>query len=741
MLGGKWCIKMVLGRLRSWLKDFTKSKEESKVDAPVSLPTLESEQQQIGCSFIQWYNQRQSSNWLYVDVSPAVIKHLRSHFQELVSQTITAADKILAHQFNLLGSGDYIPLDPDRSQTPHFSPNTLQPSSPNSPDSYNYHPIDWYLDPITNLRFPQGIPHKQWNLLEMRPGSADIKLPWELARCQHWVTLGQAYRLTEDERYAKEIAYELADFMVANPIGIGINWTCTMDVALRALNWSLGLALIRSCETLPPDFWQSAYSALFAHGVFIYNNLENNYEVTSNHFLSNVVGLYYLAKVFHDLPQGQIWEKFCRESLEQEIQVQVLEDGADYESSIPYHRLVTELFLGAARLAQFYNEPLSEAYLKRLHQMVDFLLGVLRPDGLMPQVGDADDGRLHIFTHYGTWQPQDARHLLAPAALLLKESAWLSYAGVDGVWEAAWWGFDLERRQEAEGRRQKTGGSPDETNSPPGDESRGEWPFAPVEKDRNLPPLCKEFPQAGLTVFREQGNYLLISNGVVGTKGFGNHKHNDQLGFECHINSIPLLVDPGSYVYTSDFEARNLFRSTGYHNTLRIDGEEQNEMRPEWIFRLFETAHGKSLGFHCTQEYSEYQGQHIGYQRLKSPIIHERRFRFLQQSGTLYICDRLQGRGSHLLEWHFHFAPEVNVTLQGEGVYQISAQNQHFFFCTPQTLAGEVNQAWYSPSYGVKIPCQSLDLTINAELESANDWFFTLAPEADYSSLILNSKF
>ncbi|NER50214.1 MAG: hypothetical protein F6J92_26770 [Symploca sp. SIO1A3] len=39
------------------------------------------------------------------------------------------------------------------------------------------------------------------------------------------------------------------------------------------------------------------------------------------------------------------------------------------------------------------------------------------------------------------------------------------------------------RRQEAEGRRQKAGGrrqeaegSPDETISPPGDESRGEWP-------------------------------------------------------------------------------------------------------------------------------------------------------------------------------------------------------------------------------------------------------------------------
>ena len=68
-----------------------------------------------------------------------------------------------------------------------------------------YQPIDWYLDPMPDLRFPERVPHREWNLLEMRPGLADIKLPWELGRCQHWVPLGQAFRLTGDERYAVEI--------------------------------------------------------------------------------------------------------------------------------------------------------------------------------------------------------------------------------------------------------------------------------------------------------------------------------------------------------------------------------------------------------------------------------------------------------------------------------------------------------------------------------------------------------
>ena len=95
------------------------------------------------------------------------------------------------------------------------------------------------------------------------------------------------------------------------------------------------------------------------------------------------------------------------------------------------------------------------------------------------------------------------------------------------------------------------------------------------------------FPMAGLAAMRAgTTGYLLVTNGIVGTNGFGNHKHNDQLSFEYHFDGVPLVVDPGSYVYTSDPDARNLFRGTAYHNTVQIDSVEQNELKPEWLFRL-----------------------------------------------------------------------------------------------------------------------------------------------------------
>ena len=111
-----------------------------------------------------------------------------------------------------------------------------------------------------------------------------------------------------EDRFAREIVRELRDFMDANPVGTAVNWACTMDVALRAVNWAVALELIRPC-TLPPEVWLEAYQALFDHGGFIERHLENHYEVTSNHFLSNVVGLFYVASVFRDLPRGQLWDR------------------------------------------------------------------------------------------------------------------------------------------------------------------------------------------------------------------------------------------------------------------------------------------------------------------------------------------------------------------------------------------------------------------------------------------------
>lgn len=620
-----------------------------------------------------WLAGLRSSPRLFPAVSPEAAARLYKDMPEQADATVAAAERILRHEFNLLGSGPYQPVDPERT------------------DGNGYLPIDWNLDPVSGLRFPSGIHYKDWDLWKMRPGMADVKLPWELARCQHWPVLAQAWLLTGDARFADEVFAERSDFDEANPVGYGIHWTCTMDVAIRAANWALALEMLRAYPA-PEEVWSAAYRSLFEHGRFIRANLEDKYEVTSNHFLSNAIGLFYLARVFQESDEAQGWEVFSRNAIEREMQVQILPDGADFESSVPYHRLVAELFLGAVKVADQSGNPFSEQLRARLQDMVEFLFGVLRPDGLMPQLGDADDGRLHILTDYGTWKPQDARHLLASASHVLGIAEWRPYAGIKGQWEAFWW---------------SGGADCDGFRADP------------------LPSLEQRFPDAGIAIHRSPEAYLAITNGIVGTKGFGNHKHNDLLGFEYHPLGIPLIVDPGSYVYTADPSARNLFRSTGYHNTLMVDGVEQNEANPEWIFRLFEKAFPETMECQTTGDAFVYRGRHIGYTRLEHPVIHERKFELARDNGSLSITDRLEGSGAHKLCWHFHLAPEVEVEQDaGEILLHQKKAGVHWQLKIPANLGVKCIPAWYSPSYGIRVPCQAIELEAEVVLSNEALWHF-----------------
>jgi hypothetical protein len=545
--------------------------------APAPVPRLDSDTEAIGVSSTDWCRRRRERSTLYSSVPPETIARLRERDGGRVNATLAAAERLLQHEFDLLGSGPYMPRDPDRGP------------------AGGYAPIDWYIDPVRRLRFPRGVPYKQWNLLEMRPQNADIKYPWELARCQHWPVLGQAYRFTHDDHFAIEIARELDDFVEANPTGVGVNWTCTMDVGLRVVSWAIGLELVHVSAALDDAFWTRAYTALFDHGVFIRNNLENTYEVTSNHFLSNLLGLQFAGAVFQGLERGEEWATFARASIEHEMQVQVLTMAQT--TSRPFVPSAGgRALLGAARLAEFGGHPLSSAYCARL-RMVVYLAAVTRgrPDaaGWRRRRRPAACVR-GIRGDYAAGSAASIRS----AGAMFDEPAWVALGGGAGS-----------------GRRH--GGA-----SPSPEDSFGH------------PALrAMLFPKAGIAVARNgSGDYLLITNGIVGTNGFGTTTTTICFAFEFHRRRL-LFVDPGSYVYTSDADSRNRFRGTGYHNTVMIDCVEQNEWRPDWLFRLFETSHAETTSFHERGDCVEYVGRHHGYERLPQPVTHERTFRFDKPSG------------------------------------------------------------------------------------------------------------
>ena len=323
------------------------------------------------------------------------------------------------------------------------------------------------------------------------------------------------------------------------------------------------------------DAWRRAYAALYDHAEFIFSNPENKYEVTSNHFLSNVVGLHVLAAVFADIREGTGWDAWCRQALETEIDVQVHEEGADFESSVPYHRLVTELFMASARLARQQGRPLSAHYEDeaRPHGRV---LTRYRATGR----ADAGDRRLRRWAlpHLHLCRRMEAGRT---RGICGARGGAAQPAGMGGARRitrrvgGSWWGYDPAPMLEVGCRGAAAGRSA---------VSRGRYRGGAVRWE-----LSCHHQRRG------------------GNRGFGNHKHNELLSFEYHCDGAPVIVDPGSFCYTSDFAARNLFRGTAYHNTIVVDGVEQNETNPEWIFRMFEKANPEHLGFAEDGDWIEYR--------------------------------------------------------------------------------------------------------------------------------------
>ncbi len=94
---------------------------------------------------------------------------------------------------------------------------------------------------------------------------------------------------------------------------------------------------------------------------------------------------------------------------------QVRPDGVAHEASTSYHRLVTELFVCGTQAADaLVPGSIPDWYRERLELMLAFVRDYTRPDGLAPQIGDADDGRFLPLGDYGA-DPRDHRHLFAQA--------------------------------------------------------------------------------------------------------------------------------------------------------------------------------------------------------------------------------------------------------------------------------------------------------------------------------------
>ena len=538
--------------------------------------------------------------------------------------------------------------------------------------------ITWCRDPLSGFDWPLAF-HADINLI--RNDGSDARVVWELNRLSHLLTLGRAYAVTDGapsnggEEFAAEFFRQLAGWRQQNPVGLGINWNCAMEVALRAMNLLAAFELFLRAPQMDEDALRELLKMFDQHGAHIRRNLEFSHIATSNHYLADVTGLLWLGVMLPELEAAPEWREFGLRELLQELDKQTLPDGADYEASTGYHRLKLELFLYSFVLCHLNGIQITEGHWNKLRAMIDYLRAYLRPDGFAPLIGDTDSGQLMPIV----WRSGDDHgYLLALGAAVFQEPRFKTSG--QSVPQELLWILGAQGVRDYQ-KLESTGDS-----------------------------QSQAFPDAGTYVLRKDDLYLLFNASGSGVKGRGSHGHNDALSIEVSACGTRFIVDPGTYLYTADLHQRHLFRSTAYHSTVEIDGTEQNTIDERAPFLIGNEAQPRVLGWESGLGKDVVIAEHGGYERLPTPVTHRRTVTFNKSDRLWLVADDISGQGEHELAFRFHLAPELKVKVRPDGIIEVCDKmsgGRLLIVASGITVQAGLEERFSSRDYGEKKPSVS----------------------------------
>ena len=602
------------------------------------------------------------------DDPQATINELRRRWPGAEDEIVKRADRILAGYFDLLAFRNL---------------------------SFG-NPVDWHLEPVAGKRAP--LVH--WSRLNYLDADlfGDKKITWELNRHQYFITLGQAYWLTDKERYARTFVDHVNSWMDQNPPKLGVNWASSLEIAFRSIAWIWALHFFKHSDALTLETFSRLCKFLYLNARHLETFL-STYFSPNTHLTGEALGLFYLGALMPEFKESARWRNKGLEILLAQLPRHVQADGVYFEQSSYYHRYTTDFYLHLRVLLSSAGATVPPMLDEKLRLLLDHLMYITRPDGTTPLFGDDDGGRLLSFL---AAPANDFRTTLATGAALF-ERADYKFVADDAVEDALW------------------------LLGPASVARLDQISAAKPEKESIA------FPAGGYYVMRDgwtaQSNYLLFDCGPHGTDNCG-HAHADALSFELAIDGKTTLVDPGTYTYTGSKEMRDWFRSSGAHNTLTIDDESSSVSDGPFSWKTIARSECSSW---ITEANSDYVvASHDGYMRLAEPAKHTRSILFIK-NGFWVVRDFVETSGQHVLEARFHLHPRLKLSQSDDNTMRVIGENGDIPILQISAFAENIEltreNAAVSECYGEKTMAAVLSVSVLAK-GSAELVVFLLPPGA-----------
>ena len=443
----------------------------------------------------------------------------------------------------------------------------------------------------------------------------DPEFVWQFNRHRFFMTLGQAYQMTGDEKYAKafiEIAEEWIDNVPLNEKYANGPWR-SLDTGFRGEYWSKAIWLFHDSPFLTEEFLQKYYDSMVKQAEHIIE-CHSPYRYMSNWGVIENHGLFEIGVC---LPQSETTKRFIDfavKNLEVQVRMQVMPDGVHWEQSPIYHNEVLHCLLDVVLLAQRNQIKLPEVILRQTEKMAMADVAWLKPDHHIIMMGDSDD--------------VDVRDRISVAAYLFQNPV-LRYAGFDHLdYESIW---DL-----------------------------GTGALKEYEKmEKKEPEFTSVFLEhSGNTYFRsdwtEDANFLHLHSGTLGA----GHGHSDKLHVDLVVNGEDVLMDGGRYTYVAGSKRFEYKDPTG-HNTITVDNKLFTVCKDSW--ECSKLAQPVKQNFTCSETAQFAQAGHLGYMDMPGGVYINRKVVCIKPN-IYIIADEMYTGDKHEYEQYFHFNNYGTVT-------------------------------------------------------------------------------
>ncbi len=412
----------------------------------------------------------------------------------------------------------------------------------------------------------------------------------------YFTPLALAWEETRDPKYAKAIENILRDWMhkIPMPYGVragGLAWGHSLIVSQRAFSTLVDIfTVLCDCADTEDQTITDLLKSIYEHEAYL---MEFESFPPSNKTISEGRSMLATACSFPEFRESEEWYNAASQQLLNDMNIQVMRDGASYELTPGYQIAIAAWFLEVYEVAKKFGRSLNPEIEAGIRRMYDWSASVNRPDFSCPSVSDA-----------GSLDGKFAPRLIKPGQVLDNPTA--LWVGTDG-----------------------------EEGHPP-----------------NYTSIAHR--DSGYFVMRSgwdrDARFCLFEGGPYGRF----HQHEDMLSFDLYAHGLPFIVDPGITSYFPN-EWTSFYRTTEAHNTVLVDGCGQNR-REQTIAEWVESARDKTVWRSDDRADAAIATYDAGYAGLDADIAHRRAVMFIKPNYFL-IFDELTGEGQHTYEAFFHFMP------------------------------------------------------------------------------------